>query len=461
MDRITAERRAPFGGSPDVGERGRRTQQRLLAAALEVFDEVGYQAARIDAVTERAGCSRSTFYQYFASKQALYHRMGELLGASLIGLTEAFPGVNGRRSADGGDESTDTSTGVLSGDGQDELTDWVRRLVDLHGDWAPVFVAFRPALRGDTALTDGAAELTRRYGKTLDRSLPGAADDVDVELVAALVMTMLTGSLSLRSGGAGGVVPIGREADDETATRQLAAMLRRVLPADRTSPGATGKPGAGRRPAGGLAAERDRSSDDGSPAPDPVVVPESSPDRPSGVEAALEAAALVVFPRLGLEGTRVDDLVAEADVAHGTFYRYFSDKEELFERVAGRAAAEMFELLADLPAAVTEGSLEAWTEGWFAAYLGHGAILSVWAEAPPSEEGFSEAAAAAALDLLGPALAAAGLEDSPLVALAVLSLIEWSPYLVQQFDGFELVEASRAVAVILGRLLAPAGRRSA
>lgn len=421
MDRITAERRAPFGGSPDVGERGRRTQQRILAAATQVFAEVGYQAARIDAITERAECSRPTFYQYFSSKEELFNRLGGLLGASLVELTEAFPGI-GRPGAEGGAAD-------------DELTAWVAALGTLHHEWAPVFVSFRPALRGDAALTAGAADLTRRYGKALDRSLPDEGGDVDPELVAALVMTMLTGALSLRSGGAGGTAPIGGDVDDEAVADQLASVVRRSL-------------AAGHEPAAGAA-----------PAPDSATTQlGAGPSRSAGVEGDLEGAALVVFPRLGLEGTRVDDLVAEVEVAHGTFYRYFSDKEELFERVAGRAAADMLELLADLPAAVDDGRLDAWSGAWFATYLAHGAILSVWAEAPPSEEGFSEASAAAALDLLGPAVARAGGADGPLVALAVLSLIEWSPYLVQQFDGFDHEPTRRAVAVILGRLLAPDAR---
>jgi AcrR family transcriptional regulator len=75
MDRITAERRAPFGGSPQVGGRGRRPQHRLLTAALEVFDEVGYQGARIDTITDRAGCSRPTFYQCFAGEETRFDRL--------------------------------------------------------------------------------------------------------------------------------------------------------------------------------------------------------------------------------------------------------------------------------------------------------------------------------------------------------------------------------------------------
>ena len=52
-------RRAPFSDSPHVGARGQRTQQSILDAALRVFGELGYNRARIDQITTRAGCSRS------------------------------------------------------------------------------------------------------------------------------------------------------------------------------------------------------------------------------------------------------------------------------------------------------------------------------------------------------------------------------------------------------------------
>ncbi len=53
-------------------EQKQRTRQRLLDAAAEVFEEQGFFTASIDAIVERAGVSRPTFYQYFKNKtQAL------------------------------------------------------------------------------------------------------------------------------------------------------------------------------------------------------------------------------------------------------------------------------------------------------------------------------------------------------------------------------------------------------
>lgn len=49
---------------------------------------------------------------------------------------------------------------------------------------------------------------------------------------------------------------------------------------------------------------------------------------------ALLEAARSVFERDGFLNARVADIVAEAGVAHGTFYTYFGSKEEVFKEVA-------------------------------------------------------------------------------------------------------------------------------
>ncbi len=51
-------------------------------------------------------------------------------------------------------------------------------------------------------------------------------------------------------------------------------------------------------------------------------------------KAHLLAAARVVFERRGFLDTRVADIVAEANVAQGTFYTYFDSKEAVFQAVA-------------------------------------------------------------------------------------------------------------------------------
>ncbi|TWD81559.1 TetR family transcriptional regulator [Kribbella amoyensis] len=61
-----------------------KSRERILAAALEVFAEKGYEAASITDVTARAGVSRGLLAYYFTSKQAI---AAELLDRWLDGIT--------------------------------------------------------------------------------------------------------------------------------------------------------------------------------------------------------------------------------------------------------------------------------------------------------------------------------------------------------------------------------------
>jgi len=52
-------------------ERSREKRARLLAAALALFTEKGYESASIDAIARRAGIAIGSFYQHFRNKRQL------------------------------------------------------------------------------------------------------------------------------------------------------------------------------------------------------------------------------------------------------------------------------------------------------------------------------------------------------------------------------------------------------
>ncbi len=56
-------------------------------------------------------------------------------------------------------------------------------------------------------------------------------------------------------------------------------------------------------------------------------------------------AARRVFERIGFLDARVADIVAEANVAQGTFYTYFDSKDAVFRAVAAEAIDEMLDAL--------------------------------------------------------------------------------------------------------------------
>jgi AcrR family transcriptional regulator len=64
--------------------------------------------------------------------------------------------------------------------------------------------------------------------------------------------------------------------------------------------------------------------------------------RPARREQLLEAATRA-FVRGGYHGTTVDDVIAEAGVARGTFYLHFESKHAVFETLVERMLAVLFQ----------------------------------------------------------------------------------------------------------------------
>ena len=50
-------------------------RQAILDAALSVFAERGFEAARLDDVAARAGVAKGTLYLYFRDKEALFEEL--------------------------------------------------------------------------------------------------------------------------------------------------------------------------------------------------------------------------------------------------------------------------------------------------------------------------------------------------------------------------------------------------
>lgn len=68
----SARPRGKPGPRPGKGDRSRR---RILAAAEQVFADLGFHSASIVKITEAAGLAQGTFYLYFVSKQAVFEEV--------------------------------------------------------------------------------------------------------------------------------------------------------------------------------------------------------------------------------------------------------------------------------------------------------------------------------------------------------------------------------------------------
>lgn len=102
--RATLSRRAPAArAQPTVPPRRRRKEARpteLIDAALEVFVEKGFAAARIDDVAALAGVSKGTLYLYYPSKESLLKAViRHHLSLPISSGAEAFAGYRGSMTA--------------------------------------------------------------------------------------------------------------------------------------------------------------------------------------------------------------------------------------------------------------------------------------------------------------------------------------------------------------------------
>ncbi len=92
-----------------------------------------------------------------------------------------------------------------------------------------------------------------------------------------------------------------------------------------------------------------------------------------------------VFAKKGFHGTRVDDIVKLARTSHGTFYLYFSNKEELFRALATEVAEEMRTLAEALgplqPGKEGRAALHAWIAEFTQLYERYGPVVRAWTEA--------------------------------------------------------------------------------
>lgn len=67
------------------------THQQLLAAACEVFEERGYQATSVEAITDRANTAHGTFYLYCKNKEDAFCQVMEAVIIDELGAPAPVP----------------------------------------------------------------------------------------------------------------------------------------------------------------------------------------------------------------------------------------------------------------------------------------------------------------------------------------------------------------------------------
>jgi AcrR family transcriptional regulator len=386
-------RRPPFGSNPQVGERGSDTQRRILEAALDVFGEAGFAEARVELITAKAGCSRPAFYQYFSSKDDVFWTLAAQLGKEMVALAKRLEPV-----------TPDT-------EGLAHLTEWIGQFMALHEAWAPVFASFQAASRDDEPRARSSSAVSDRTGLALLRAFGVRQDAANGRLITSLVAVLIRCSF------------YAEQTPGTMSVQPLAEGLAQVL--HRTFHG----PIEGVNVVRGQRGRRRRVA---------VTAPEQSdgdrPLRPRGEQTRLRLleAGAAVLPARGYHDARVDDIADAAGVSHGTFYRYFDNKDDFFRVLAEAASGRMIDLVDRLQLDAEPDLLRAWLRDWFRTYEADGGVISTWQEMQTNEElaAFSQQVAASVFTRLVRALEGRDFGHPDVDATALLALIERVPYSV-------------------------------
>lgn len=138
-----------IGGAPsrtrELRKQGRETLRRLCEAAIVVFDERGYNAARVDDIVRQAKTSHGTFYLYFSNKEELFQTLIGGVTDEMRELAGELPSVTANKS------------------GYDELRSWVGRFYDLYAHYHPVIRAWTELNASNTEMARTGAYVLRRF----------------------------------------------------------------------------------------------------------------------------------------------------------------------------------------------------------------------------------------------------------------------------------------------------------
>ncbi|MFF4767342.1 TetR/AcrR family transcriptional regulator [Streptomyces sp. NPDC001255] len=317
---VQVVRRSSYGPtSPEVGSRGATTRRRIGDAALRLFDEHGFHRTSVEAIARAAGVSRATLYQYFLGKEEIFHELMDECAAALVRVA--------RRIGELG--PTDI--------GFDNLHWWLGEWSWVFDKYRTMFVQWSTVATTDTEMRPEVLRFVGTYNQRMAARLK-AADFSGAEPVhAATAMTALVHRLHLFR-------HTGRvyEVEGSELTTALSVFTQLVL-----FPGTPTPVLLPFLPAGALTLPE-------VPPPPPCAglslgerTQEVSPRAAHTVRRLAEAAARQ-FAAKGCHRTSVDDIVAAAGLARGTFYKYFHEKQDLLRTLCVEATAHTVRLSARL-----------------------------------------------------------------------------------------------------------------
>jgi AcrR family transcriptional regulator len=361
MSEASIVRRASYGpSSPAIGARGANTRGRITEVSLELFGRLGYFDTSVDAIAKGAGVSRATLYQYFKGKDEIFLELLNECGNDLFRVARRIGPL-------GPDEV-----------GFDNLNWWLGEWSWVFEKYSTMFVQWTAIASSDTKVRPEITQFVRSYNhRVAERLAASGLQGMDPE-VAAMTMTALVHRINLfvHTDRA-----YGRTAKDAVDT--LSLFLQSVLFPDTPRAVLTSlRLHASTDPAADIEAVE--------VPPEPDVEGLSVSERTANLSkravstvTALADAGAAQFRARGYRSTSVDDIVEAADVARGTFYKYFSDKQDLLAAIAAEiyGAGRVFaERISHVDPVAEESTLQHWLATYVDFYDRYSGCIDAWAE---------------------------------------------------------------------------------
>jgi AcrR family transcriptional regulator len=169
-------------------------------------------------------------------------------------------------------------------------------------------------------------------------------------------------------------------------------------------------------------------------------------------------AGLAEFDEHGFQAVRVDDIVRRAQISHGTFYLYFSNKEDLFKALLRDALHDMGMVTDEFPVVTRNeagrAALQRWVHEFCETYAAHAAVIrtlsqaeivgeEVWGDGLKLLFRLAEAMAQGMTAATGQA------EHAELTAVACLMMLERVNYLLTVEVRLPRAEMEERIAAIM------------
>lgn len=357
-----AARRASYGpSSPVVGERGARTRQQLLDAALDQFAQRGFHATVVDDIARAAGVSRATLYQYFDSREQIVTELLEECGAALMRVVRRV--------------------GPLSATAQgfDNLHWWLGEWSYVYDKYATMFIEWAHIDSPQTPLRPLIRRFIEGYTAQLaERVRQSGVTGVDADQTSIALVTVIERFNYYRHTQDIGV-------GDASLLDTLAVCVQLLLfPGTPWDQLVLAQEGGAPTPTGSSGRRRSTQL---------LALPEQRSGRLEGLTGSASAtveqllrAGAEVFATTGYAGSNVDQILTAAGLSRRTFYKYFENRLELLVALSARCAtsvaalAQSFSDLAQAPD--RHAALRQWMADFVAFYDEQGAVLRIWIEEP-------------------------------------------------------------------------------